>query len=63
MNRAPEIGYDTVDEDVQIMGDDGKGSIERAVVTLKLDQISLPIFDRKLSEWVAFKDMFEYLVH
>lgn len=57
------IGFDEVDEDDQILGDDGDDPKERAIITLKLDSITLPYFDSKLSDWVAFKDMFVYLVH
>lgn len=30
---------------------------------LKLDSIKLPFFNGELTEWIAFKDLFEYLVH
>lgn len=35
---------------------------ERAIVTLKLDSITLPDFYGDLTTWEAFRDMFEYLV-
>lgn len=35
---------------------------ERAIVTLKLDSIQLPVFDGDLTTWEAFRDMFEYLI-
>lgn len=36
---------------------------EKAVVTLKIDSIQLPFFNGDLTQWEAFKDLFEYLIH
>lgn len=35
---------------------------ERAIVTLKLDKVTLPTFNGDLTTWEEFRDMFEYLV-
>lgn len=35
---------------------------ERSIVTLKLDTVQLPDFSGDLTNWEAFRDMFEYLV-
>lgn len=36
---------------------------ENAVMQLKLESIQLPTFSGDLTEWIAFKDLFKYLVH
>lgn len=37
--------------------------IDEPVIRLKLESIQLPYFSGDLTEWVAFKDLFVYLVH